>query len=160
MYQQTKMDLDEEKLSMTIELAKHCLLPELDREIGNEPLQREDFGIFVHGLEKNLMLLFDVISKNEHSLLQRNDETLEFRVNLILLLAEQKRTNNAVYQTIDPSIQKNINLLVQKYFNKKFIDGEVYKICLDHYKTRLVSEKWKRNIAAAFGYYNFIEVIY
>lgn len=152
------MDLCEEKLSLTVELAKHCLLPELDREIGNEPLQREDFQVFAHGLERNLMLLFDVITKNRHTLFQINEKTLEFRVNFILLLAEQKRVDNAVYQTVDPSLQKHISAMIDTYFNCKFVDDQVYKKCLEYYKSKLVLVKWKRNIACVVGYLNFIEV--
>lgn len=152
------MDLDEDKLSMVVELAKHCLLPELDRDIGQEPLQREDFGIFVHGLEKNLMLLFDVVSKNQQILMQSSDATLEFRANFILLLAEQKSVDNGVFQTVDPSLQKHIAAMIRKHFNNGFIDHTVYTRCLDSFKSRLIAQKWKRHVAAVIGYSNFSEV--
>lgn len=154
-----KMDLGEERLSMVVGTAKHCLLPELDREIGHGLLQRDDFGIFVSGLEKNLKLLFDVFSKNQHSLLQRCDETSEFRVHLFLSLAEQKRIDCGVYQTVDQSLQVHIDSLINSHLNNKTIDKDVYSNIMNYYKQRLIADKWKRHIGAVVGYLNFSEVL-
>lgn len=152
------MEISEERISMASDFIKQCLLPEFDREIGDQPLERDDFNVFVYGLSQNLRLLFDMISKNEKLLLKSVDETKEFRMNFILLLNEQTGSWNAPFQTDDLSLLKHLDTLVDQYYARVLADKEVLEKCLAFYKERLTAARWKRNIGAVYGYGRFCEV--
>lgn len=152
------MEINEEKIAMASDFIKQCLLPEFDREIGDQPLERDDFNVFVYGLSQNLRLLFDMISKNEKLLLRSIDETKEFRMNFILLLNEQTSSWMAPFQTDDLSLLKHLDSLVDQYYARVMGDKGVLEKCLTYYKGRLTAAKWKRNIGAVYGYGRFCEV--
>lgn len=146
------MDYDSEAFDLIANLPKECLMPEFDREIGNEPLAREDFGVYVYGVEKNLMLLFDIIGKNEHGLLAQHQRTADFHYYLFLALLEQMETKpRATFQTLDTSIIKQINVLIDKCIKRSIIDSNLYGRCLAHYKGKLTEDKWKKNIGNIYG---------
>lgn len=143
---------------MATDFIKQCLLPEFDREIGDQQLERDDFNVFVYGLNQNLRLLFDMISKNEKLLLESSEVTKEFRVNFILLLNEQTGSWNAPFQTDDLSLLKHLNSLVDQYDVRLLAEKGVLEKCMAFYKERLTAAKWKRNIGAIYGYGRFCEV--
>lgn len=152
------MEINENKIAMATDFIKQCLLPEFDREIGDQQLERDDFNVFVYGLNQNLRLLFDMISKNEKLLLESSEVTKEFRVNFILLLNEQTGSWNAPFQTDDLSLLKHLNSLVDQYDVRLLADKGVLEKCMAFYKERLTAAKWKRNIGAIYGYGRFCEV--
>lgn len=144
---------------MASDFIKQCLLPEFDREIGDQPLERDDFNVFVYGLSQNLRLLFDMISKNGKLLLLTSaEETQDFRMNFILLLNEQTGSSNAPFQTDDLSLLKHLESLVEQYYVRVLADKNILERCLAFYKERLTAAKWKRNIGAVYGYWRFCEV--
>lgn len=153
------MDIDDEKISLAAEFTKQCLLPELDREIGNEQLERADFNLYVYGLEQNLRLLFGIISKNGDILFKKISETEPFRVHLVLLLNEQSGSRTAPFQTIDRTLLAYANSLILQYYSDLLSDKKIYCAVLDHYKTKLKIDLWKKNIGAVYGYERFCEVI-
>lgn len=146
------MELNRDTYDLVCEQLSHCLLPELDRDIGNEPLEKEDFGIFRYGLEMNLQLLFDIIAKNERIILEPFDDDNTFRVNFLLLVHQQSGYDEAPFGTDSHSISKQIRLLTEKYYKKLMTVPEIYKKCLQYYKDRLTTDKWKRNIGAVYGF--------
>lgn len=150
--------MNDEKISMASDFIKQCLLPELDREIGEQYLERDDFNVFVYGLNQNLRLLFDMIAKNEKLLLKSVEETRAFRVNFILLLNEQTSAWTAPFQTEDLSLLNHLNTLVDQYYVRVMADKSVLDKCLAFYKERLTAARWKRNIGALYGYGRFCEV--
>lgn len=152
------MELDQEKLSLAIDFTKQCLLPEFDRDIGDQPLERDDFNVFVYGLNQNLRLLFDIVGKNEQHLFKPFEETELFRVNFILLLSEQSGYTDSPFQTDDLSLVKHLRTLVDKYYQNILKEKTIFEKCLDFYKQRLTGAKWKRNIGALYGYLRFCEV--
>lgn len=110
------MELNEEKILTVTDFIKQCLLPEFDQEIGNQPLEHDDFNVFVYGLSKNLRLLFDMISKNDKMLLNPIEETQTFRIIFILLLNEQTSAWNAPFQVDDLSLVKHLETLVDQHY--------------------------------------------
>lgn len=147
------MELNRDTYDLICEQLKQCLLPELDREIGDEPLVKDDFGIFRHGLEMNLQLLFDIIAKNEQLIVEPfefDDNT--FRINFILMIHQQSGYDEAPFQTDSQSISKQIRHLIDKYYKKLITMPEIHKECLQYYKHRLTADKWKRNIGAVYGF--------
>lgn len=153
------MDLDEEKLSMVNGLVEQCLLPEFQRDIGDEPLHRDDFNTFVYGMDKNLRLLFDILAKNESALLRPTEENEQFQTNLILLLNEQCGTHEAPFQSHDQSVIKHLQTLNHAHYKRIMNERRIYDKCLAFYKDRLTTSKWKRNIGSVYGYIQFCEVI-
>lgn len=154
------MDIDDEKISLAAEFTKQCLLPELDREIGNEQLERADFNLYVYGVEQNLRLLFDIITKNADLLFTKISETEPFRKHLVLLLNEQTGDRAAPFQTLDKTILAHAHSLVMRYYSNLLSDRTIYGAVLDHYKSKLKSDNWKKNIGAVYGYERFCEVLY
>lgn len=152
------MELNEEKISMATDFIKQCLLPEFDQEIGDQPLERDDFNVFVYGLSQNLRLLFDMISKNGKMLLNPIEETQTFRINFILLLNEQTSAWNAPFQVDDLSLVKHLETLVDQHYARVLGEKGVREECLAFYKERLTAGRWKRNIGAVYGYGRFCEV--
>lgn len=155
---QPAMELDPDKFRMAVELAQHCLLPEFDRDIGDQPLERDDFNVFVYGLNESLRLLFDIVAKNDQFLFKINEETETFRTNFILLLNEQSGYDDAPFQTDDQFLLQHIRKLVDKYYQNILRDKRIFDKCLDFYKSRLTVSKWKRNIGAVYGYGRLCEV--
>lgn len=153
------MEIDSDTYEMICEQIKQCLLPELDRDIGDEPLEREDFGIFIYGVEKNLQLLFDIVAKNERLIREtfdNNDNTL--RVNFILLLHQQSGYDETPFQTANESISKQIRFLTEKYYNQLISSADIHNECLQYYKNRLTPDKWKRNVGAVYGFMQMYKV--
>lgn len=153
------MEINSDTYELICEQLKQCLLPELDREIGNEPLVPEDFGIFRYGLEKNLQLLFDIIAKNERLVREsfaNGDNT--FRTHFILLLHQQSGHDEAPFQIGNESISKQIRFLIGKYYKRLMSVPVIYGECLEYYKQRLTADKWKRNIGAVYGYLQMYRV--
>lgn len=151
-------EMNDAKISMASDFIKQCLLPEFDREIGDQPLERDDFNVFVYGLSQNLRLLFDMIAKNDKLLLTSTDETKEFRMHFVLLLNEQSGSWNAPFQTDDLSLVKHLETLIDQYYERVLADKGVLERCSAFYKERLTAIKWKRNIGAVYGYGRFCEV--
>lgn len=153
------MEMNSDTYELICDQLKHCLLPELDREIGNEPLERDDFGIFRYGLEKNLQLLFDIIAKNERLVREsfdNNDNT--FRTHFILLLHQQTGHDETPFQVGNESISRQIRFLIEKYYKQLISMPEIHNECLEYYKKRLTADKWKRNVGAVYGYLQMYKV--
>ncbi|XP_031616663.1 uncharacterized protein LOC116336734 [Contarinia nasturtii] len=147
------MELNWDTYDLVCEQVKQCLLPELDRDIGDEPLAKEDFSMFRYGLEMNLQLLFDIVAKNERLLLESfegKDNT--FRVNFMLLIHQQSGYDEAPFQTDSRSISKQIRFLIDKYYKKIISETIIQTDCSKYYKERLTADKWKRNIGAVYGF--------
>ncbi|XP_055323516.1 uncharacterized protein LOC129578662 [Sitodiplosis mosellana] len=152
------MELDRGRYDMVCEQLKHCLLPELDRDIGDEPLVKEDFGIFRYGLEMNLQLLFDVIAKKERILLEPFKEDNTFRIHFVLFLQQQSGYDEAPFQTDNESISKQIRFLTDKYYKKVASEPTIRNECLKYYKEKLTANKWKRNIGAVYGFLQMVKL--
>lgn len=152
------MEVNEEKLLMGTELIKQCLLPELNREIGERSLEREDFNVFLYGLTENLRLIFDIIAKNKQLLFEPSTETEEFCSYLVLLLNEQCGDNGAPFQTNEKRLIEHMRSTENQYFIKILKRKDIFEKCLCYYKSKLTIEKWKRNIGAVYGYLRFTEV--
>lgn len=152
------MDFDSEKYDLVCEQLKQCLLPEFDRDIGDEPLEKADFHTFRYGLEMNLQLLFSVIAKNEYLLLDPMNNNETFRVNFILLIQQQSHFENASFQTDNASILKHLRLLKDKYYKKLWSNPKIRSECMQYYKDRLTADKWKRNIGAVHGFIQMYNV--
>lgn len=149
----------DEKIALAGEFTKQCLLPELDREIGSQQIERDDFNLFVYGLEQNLRLLFDMVAKGADTLFKVLPETETFRIQFVLLLNEQLAGPRAVpFQTLDPSLQSHLRKLFEKYYRGILSDKKTSKAVLELYKSKLTAEKWKKNLGAIYGYDRFCEV--
>lgn len=146
------MELDEDRYNLVCEQLKQCLLPTLDRDIGNEQLVKEDFGMFRYGLEMNLQLLFDVVARKERILLEPFDGDNTFRVYFTLLLHQQSGYDESPFQTDNESISKQVRFLTDKYYKRLISQAIIRNECLKYYKERLTADKWKRNIGAVYGY--------
>lgn len=153
------MELNRDTYDLICEQLKQCLLPELDREIGNEPLEKEDFGIFRYGLEMNLQLIFDIIAKNERVILESFDDDNTFRIHFVLLVHQQSGYGEAPFQTDSRSISKQIQFLTEKYYKQLITVPDIYNKCLQYYKDRLTAEKWKRNVGAVYGFLEMNKVL-
>lgn len=154
------MELDRDRYDMVCEELKQCLLPELDRDIGDEQLVKEHFGIFRYGLEMNLQLLFDVVAKKERIILESFEEDNTFRIYFVLLLQQQSGYDEAPFQTDNESISKQIRYLTDKYYKKLVSESTIQKECLKYYKERLTADKWRRNIGAVYGFLQMVKVKY
>lgn len=153
-------EVDSDTYDLLSEQLKQCILPEFDREIGDQPLEPADFYTFVRGLNMNLQLLFDVISKKEQLLLDAYDGCDEkFRVNFILLLQQQTDSADAPFQTNDSTILTHLRHLRDKYYKTLWMNQAVRKECLKYYKNQLTADKWKRNIGAVYGFVHLNKVI-
>lgn len=153
------MDFNESKITLAAQFTKQCLLPELDRDIGDQPLEREDFSMYVYGLEQNLRLLFDIIAKNTDALFARTAETEEFRLNFVLLLNEQTGGRNAPFQTLDKSLINQLQSLIRQYYSDVLRDRCIVYGVLDYYKSKVTDRNWKKCIGAVHGYERFCEVL-
>lgn len=154
------MDLDDERYNLVCGQLKHCLLPEFDREIGNQPLDKADFHTFRYGLNMNLQLLLDIITKHEQLILHSFDENETFRINFILMLHQQSGNDDAPFQTDSQPILNQLRLLINKHYTKMFTKSQIQTECLNYYKERLTSAKWKKNIGAVYGYIQMYKVKY
>lgn len=155
------MEMNEDTYNLICDQLKQCLLPEFDRDIGNEQLVKEDFSMFRYGLEMNLQLLFDIIARNDRLLLAPFEgDNNTFRINFILLIHQQSGDDDGPFQTDSRSILKQIRLLAEKYYQKLFSNPEIHMECLKYYKERLNTENWKRNIGAVYGFVQMNKVCY
>lgn len=152
------MEFDRNTYDLICEQLQQCLLPELDRDIGNELLEKEDFGIFRYGLEMNLQLLFDIIAKNEQILLHPFEGDNKFRQNFVLLVHQQSGYGEAPFQTDSQSISKQIRCLTDKYYKQLIRVPDIYETCRQYYKDRLTTDKWKRNVGAVYGFIEMCKV--
>lgn len=153
------MEMNWDTYELIGEQLNQCLLPELERDIGNEPLERDDFGIFRYGLEMNLQLLFDIIAKNEQLIREPFDnQDNTFRVNFVLLLHQQSGHDEAAFHVGNESISKQLRFLNEKYYKQLISVPDIHKQCLEYYKTRLTVDKWKRNVGAVYGYVRMYKV--
>lgn len=153
------MEINGDTYQLICDQLEHCLLPELDRDIGNEPLERDDFGIFRYGLEKNLQLLFDIIAKNEQLVREAFDsDDNTFRVNFVLLLHQQSGHEKAAFHIENESISKQILYVIEKYYKQLMSVPDIHSKCLEYYKQRLTVDKWKRNVGAVHGYLRMYKV--
>lgn len=153
------MELDYNTYDLICEQLQQCLLPELDRDIGNEALEKEDFGIFRYGLEMNLKLIFDIIAKNEQIILHPFENDNRFRQNFVLLIHQQSGYDEAPFQTDSQSISKQIHYLTEKYYKQLINVPEIQQQCLQYYKDRLTTDKWKRNVGAVYGFIHMCKVL-
>lgn len=152
------MEMYEEKYNLISEQLKQCLLPEFDRDIGNEPLEKQDFGVFRYGLEMNLQLLFDILTKNDRLLTEPFEDDNTFRIHFILLIHQQSGDRDAPFQTDSSSILKQLRRLTESYYQKIMSKPEIRVECMKYYKERLKPENWKRNIGAVYGFVQMIQV--
>lgn len=152
------MDIDEEKLSMGIELVKQCLLPEFEKDIGEQQLTSDNFDVFLYGLKQNLQLIFDIVAKNRNCLLNPHGKTEKFCFYFVLLLNEQCSDNQAPFQTNEKFLIKHLHNLEQQYSITMLKEPHIYKDCLNYYKTKLTGDEWKRNIGALYGFLRFTKV--
>lgn len=154
------MDLiDEERFNLISEQLNHCLLPELNREIGNQPLDKADFHTFRYGLNMNLQLLFDIIAKNEQLLRSPFGDNEIFRIRFILLIHQQSGDEDAPFQTDVQPILNQLRFLTNKYYNDILCKPQIRRDCLNYYKEKLVESKWKKNIGAVYGYIQMYKVM-
>lgn len=154
------MDIDEAKIKLAAEFTQQCLLPELERDIGDQPLEREDFNLYVYGLEKNLGLLFDIIGKNADLLFKRIPETVEFRIHFILVLNEQTGGREEPFHTQNKGLINHLQSMIRQFYCDTIRDRSVFYAVLDYYKSKLNSKNWKKCIGAVHGYNRFCEVIH
>lgn len=152
------MDIPIEKIELAGEFTKQCLLPELERDIGDAPLEREDFSLYVYGLEQNLRLLYDIVTKNADILFVQSLETEPFRINFILLLSEQSGCRRAPFKTEDKTLLAHLQSIVRQRYISILDDDIIFTSVLDKYKSKLRSNTWKKNIGAVYGYERFCEV--
>lgn len=154
------MEMNEDTYNLICDQLKTCLLPEFERDIGNEQLIKEDFSMFRYGLEMNLQLLFDIIARNDRLLLGPFEGDNTFRINFILLIHQQSGDDNGPFQTDSRSILKQIRLLADKYYQTLFSKPEIHMECFKYYKERLKTENWKRNIGAVYGFVQMTKVCF
>lgn len=154
------MDINHEKLTLAADFTKQCLLPEFDQEIGNQQIDRDDFKLFVYGLNQNLRLLFDIINKNRDLLFKKIDETKPFRIAFVLLLCEQTSDGDVPFQTDDKSLLDYLCGLVRKHLHEVLDDKKIYDGVLDTYKSKLRTNIWKKNLGAVYGYERFCQARY
>lgn len=152
------MEFDEERFNLISEQLNQCLLPEFDREIGSQPLDKADFYTFCYGLNMNLQLLFDIIAKNERLLRGPFGDNETFRIRLILLIHQQSGDEDAPFQTDVQSILNQLRFLTNKHYKDIISKPQIRTDCLNYYKERLIESKWKKNIGAVYGYIQMYKV--
>lgn len=141
------------------EQIQQCIFPQLDRDIGDEPLDRSDFYTFVHGFNVNMELLFDAIAQKEHLLFEPHaGRDNRFRINFTLVAQQQTHSFHSPFQTYSQRILKQLTHLQDKYYKKIWSQAEVRRECMAYYKKSITAEKWKSNIGAVVGCANMYVV--
>lgn len=151
------MDID--KITLAAELAQLCLVPELITDIDSQLIEAVHFKKFKETLDENLHLLFDLLQQNETILFSSTKESQIFRRNFILLLCEQS-AQNALYKTDETILQQNITHLLDKWFSNVIKDKCILELVLQHYRTFIKVDVWKKNIGAVFGFHSFCQMYY
>lgn len=153
-------EIDSETFNLLSAQLETCILPELDREIGEQAIGPEDFYTFVRALDMNLRLLFDVLSKDDQLLSKPYDgHNEQFRRNFILLLHQQTGPKLPPFGTNYSPVRSQLMHLRGRYYELIWAHSAVVrKECLAYYKARLTPASWKRNLGAIYGFVNMYEV--
>lgn len=147
------------KISLASELCQLCLVPELIADIDAQQIESAHFREFKEILDNNLHLLFDLLQQYETILFDNSTETRVFRKHFVLLLCEQS-AQNVPYKTGQVILQQNITHLVDKWFTKAVNDKCIFELVLQHYKTLLKVDVWKKNIGSVFGFHTFCQIYF
>lgn len=142
------------------DLVSGCLLPELNYGIDENCISNNDFNEFRKFLNENLIILFDSMKQFtpiDEYLASDDNETKEFRINLILLLCEQTGTNT-FYQTDQVKLLNRLELIREHCFNKILDNIDILKSVLKFYKMKLTSKSWKKNYGTIYGFIRFCDV--
>lgn len=151
--------MDSDKISLATELIRLCLVPELITDIDTQQIEPAHFNEFKRILDENLHLLFDLLQQYESVLFDKTTETQDFRKQFVLLLCEQS-VPDAPYKTDQLMLQQNVTYLAEKWFRKLIDEKCILEMVLQHYKTLIKVDVWKRNIGAIFGFHRFCQLNY
>ncbi|KAL1377647.1 hypothetical protein pipiens_016120 [Culex pipiens pipiens] len=118
---------------------KCCKLPRLTRSLDEGPLRPESFREFLAVLNDTLPKVFDLLASYENQLVcydEFNADNAEFRLNLVLVLAEQLAVPGEVYdfQTENVSYRQRIEQI--------FAGGLLERILLEDGGYRLREQLW------------------
>lgn len=148
-----------DKISLATELVQLCLVPELTTDIDTQQIEPAHFVEFKRILDENLHLLFDLIQQCESVLFDETTDTQVFRKHFILLLCEQS-ADNVPFKSEQLILQQNVKHLIDKWFRKILNEKCIFELVLQHYKTLLKVNVWKKNIGAIFGFHRFCQLNY
>lgn len=151
--------MDTNKISLASELTQLCQIPELITDIDAQQIEDAHFIEFKKVLDENLHLLFDLIQQHESVLFAKTTETEIFRKGFVILLCEQS-ADNVPYKTDQLVLQQNVSHLTGKWFQCILNDKNIFALVLQHYKTLIKVDLWKRNIGAIFGFHRFCQLYY
>lgn len=148
-----------EKISLATELIQLCLVPELITDIDTQQIEPAHFKEFKAILNENLHLLFDLLQQYETVLFEKTIETQVFRKHFVLLLCEQS-AQNVPYKTDQLILQQNVTHLTDKWFGKVINEKCIFELVLQHYKTLIKVDVWKKNIGTICGFHRFCQLNY
>lgn len=148
-----------DKISLATELIQLCLVPELVTDIETQQIEPAHFVEFKRILDENLHLLFDLVQQCESVLFEKITETEAFRKHFVLLLCEQS-AENVPYKTDQLMLQQNVAHLTDKWFRTVMDEKCIVEAVLQHYKTLIKVDVWKKNIGAIFGFHRFCQLNY
>lgn len=150
-------------LKSMLEITKMCLLPELKDKFTSQylDLDSNQFNEFRYELDENLKALFHLLQQNDEILSNQSrdqsKETLEFRKFFVILCCEQT-TECKLYQTKNENFIKHLIKFSENFFEKLAVRSEVLDEAFKYYKEKLITDVWKKNIGAVYGFSRFCEV--
>ncbi|XP_055619004.1 uncharacterized protein LOC129764173 isoform X2 [Toxorhynchites rutilus septentrionalis] len=149
-------------------LMKCCKLPRLTRSIDEAQLRLETFKDFLLILNETLPKVFDSLTQYGNQLLAHdefNSDNLEFRLSLLLVIAEQLAVPGEPYdfQTQVSAYQKHIYRIYEREFERLLTgDGseQLLKRVWEHYQKVLQGKEWMYHPADVIGFTRLCELLY
>ncbi|XP_052890447.1 uncharacterized protein LOC128298715 [Anopheles moucheti] len=167
------MDVRLATLERATELIRCCKVPRLlDASIEDGPLVRATFEHFLHVLDGTLPIVFDLLA--EHGTLltgydaYNEDDNVEFKTNLALVIAEQYSAEEGghgeEYRTGKASLRTRIALFYQGHELEHLLtdrgSDRVWHRLYGHYRQVLSASEWKYHPADVTGFVQLIELLY
>ncbi|XP_053698252.1 uncharacterized protein LOC128745249 [Sabethes cyaneus] len=153
-----------------VNLIKCCKVPRLTRSLDDAQLQPATFQTFVTVLNDTLPKIFDMISQYQEQLLTHdefNQENLEFRSTLVLVVMEQLSESGEMYhffQTEHHSLREQISRIYDQGMMHHLITGSegdpVRKRLLEHYQQVLSGKEWLFHPADVLSFVRICEFLY
>lgn len=151
-----------DKIKLCTELIQQCLVAKLNQDIGVNQIDSNQFNTYRNILNGNLHLVFDLLHQNKELLLINDNEDYTellrpLQMNLVLMLCEQTAVNT-VYQTDQMVLRQTLEQLMKEHFMEMLRNEQIFLDVLNHYKSLIKVNEWKRYIGAVFGFSQFCNV--
>lgn len=147
---------------MLSELITVCSVPQLLRDIEENPIHADNFQDYTKTLEDNVTTLLDLISDRQFIAeeLDKDDDcdVVQLQLRLLMLMCEHAPINGHIhppYSTKRTHFWSTLNTICTRHFSS----GRLLAQCLELYKVQLLGKKWRTEIGACHGFVYFSELL-